>query len=79
MDTITTGRAATVLGVNVNTVNRYVDDGVLVGFRLPSGHRRVMVASVDALAKSFKTQQATPVPEWKYPYDCKRKHKHESD
>jgi len=72
MDTITTGRAATVLGINVNTVNRYVDDGVLVGFRLPSGHRRVMVASVDALAKSFKTQQATP-PECKYPYECKRK------
>jgi len=45
---VTTGQAARVLGVSVETVRRYLDTGVLEGCRLPSGQRRITRASVEA-------------------------------
>ena len=45
---VTTGQAARVLGVSVETVRRYLDTGVLDGCRLPSGQRRITRASVEA-------------------------------
>ena len=44
--------AAYELGISVDTVKRYVTDGVLKGYTLPSGHLRVDAASVQALIEA---------------------------
>lgn len=44
---MTTGQAARVLGVSVETVRRYLDTGALDGCRLPSGQRRITRDSVE--------------------------------
>jgi excisionase family DNA binding protein len=46
---LTTGEAAALLGVSVDTVKRYLAQGRLEGINLPSGHRRITRQSVDTL------------------------------
>lgn len=46
---LTAGEAAHRLGVSIETVRRYLDEGRLVGYTLPSGHRRIDATSVDKL------------------------------
>lgn len=46
---LTTGEAALTLGVSIDTVKRYLATGRLEGITLPSGHRRITRASVEAL------------------------------
>jgi len=43
------GQAASMLGVSVDTVRRYLDNGTLDGCVLPSGHRRIYADSVNAV------------------------------
>lgn len=44
---LSVGQAAQLLGVGVDTVHRYLDLGILEGHRLPTGHRRITLESVD--------------------------------
>lgn len=46
---LTPAQAAHLLGVGVDAVTRYFDEGQLEGFRLPSGHRRIYAESVDEM------------------------------
>jgi excisionase family DNA binding protein len=46
------GQAALMLGVGVDTIHRYVDLGTLEGTRLPSGHRRITLESVERMKAS---------------------------
>ena len=49
------GEAALALGVSVETVRRYLDQGILEGCFLPSGHRRITRASVDAIREGVES------------------------
>lgn len=49
-ESLSTTRAARVLGVSVPTVQRWVDEGVLQAWKTVGGHRRVTLRSVQALA-----------------------------
>lgn len=55
-DLLTTGEAALLLGVSIDTVKRYLEQGVLEGRTLPSGHRRLTRDSVD------RVRTAPPTP-----------------
>jgi excisionase family DNA binding protein len=58
----TTNEAAEMLGISLQTVQRWMDRGHLRGWRTPGGHRRVDIASVhDLLATSrqAETSQAS--------------------
>jgi putative resolvase len=44
------GDAARILGVSVDTVRRWSDEGRVPVVVLPSGHRRYRLADVEALA-----------------------------
>lgn len=46
-ETVTLTEAARLLGVSRATVGRYLKKGILTPVRLPSGHRRVLRASLD--------------------------------
>jgi excisionase family DNA binding protein len=46
---LTIGAAALLLGVSVDTVRRWSDDGRLPVTVLPSGHRRYRRSDIDAL------------------------------
>jgi len=50
----TTNEAAEMLGISLQTVQRWMDRGHLRGWRTPGGHRRVDVASVHALLASAR-------------------------
>jgi len=45
-DAVSVSEAARQLGVSVDTIHRWMEDGVLDGFRLPSGHRRILLSSI---------------------------------
>jgi excisionase family DNA binding protein len=51
-DAVAVSEAARALGVSVDTIHRWFDDGTLDGFRLPSGHRRILLDSIEHLRAS---------------------------
>jgi excisionase family DNA binding protein len=55
-------KAAELLGVSVQTVQRWMDRGHLRGWRTPGGHRRVEVASVERLLNAAARELATVPP-----------------
>lgn len=60
----TTREAAKLLGVSLRTVQLWVEGGSLSAWRTPGGHRKVSVASVDALLSARSgTQAGVPVRE----------------
>lgn len=64
-DFLTTGQIATLLGVAPKTVSKWVDSGLLKGFRLPgSMDRRILKIDLD----TFCVANQFPVPEQ---YQCK--------
>lgn len=46
------GEAARRLGISVDTLRRWSDDGTIEAVVLPSGHRRYSLADVEALIAS---------------------------
>jgi excisionase family DNA binding protein len=61
--------AAERLGVHENTVRNWIDRGVIVGVRLPTGTRRLPVAEVERLERemfamptSFASEVVVPAP-----------------
>jgi excisionase family DNA binding protein len=48
-DVLSIGEAATMAGVRVETMRRWLDSGTLPSFRTPGGHRRVRTADVAAV------------------------------
>lgn len=62
--TYTTREVARMLGVTVQTVQRWVDAGVLRAWRTAGGHRRLAVDSVDDFVRNSRLQlQGGPAPE----------------
>jgi excisionase family DNA binding protein len=56
----TTNEAAELLGISLQTVQRWMDRGHLRGWRTPGGHRRVEIASVhDLLATARQAEGGT--------------------
>jgi excisionase family DNA binding protein len=51
---VTVGRAAALIGVSATTVIRYMETGKLDGITLPSGHRRISQASLDAFMQAAR-------------------------
>ena len=48
-----TGQVAKMFGVSIQTVNKWVDTGLLNGFRMPgTRHRRVTKEDLDAFRKT---------------------------
>lgn len=47
---VTVGKAAAMLGISDQTVRNYIDDHLLRARRLPKGHRRVAITSIEELA-----------------------------
>ena len=66
-DTLTTRKAAELLGVSVRTVQLWVESGVLVAWKTPGGHRRVARDSVMQLKRV--PQDPAPEPETLDPSD----------
>ncbi len=61
--------AAERLGVHENTVRNWIDRGVIIGMRLPTGTRRLPVAEVERLERemfamptSFAAEVVVPAP-----------------
>lgn len=54
---ISSGRAAAIAGVHPDTMRAYVDHGLIEGYRLPRGHRRVYV---DSLAQHIAARRQKP-------------------
>jgi len=48
-DAVAVSEAARALGVSIDTIHRWMDDGTLEGFRLPSGHRRILLSSIEKI------------------------------
>jgi excisionase family DNA binding protein len=60
----TTNEAAEMLGISLQTVQRWMDRGHLRGWRTPGGHRRVDVASVhELLATARQAENGAAAPE----------------
>jgi excisionase family DNA binding protein len=54
----TSGQVAKMFGVSGQTVNKWIDTGLLKGFRVPGGsHRRVMKDDLDAFRKACEWPQ----------------------
>jgi excisionase family DNA binding protein len=53
-----THEAASLLQVNPSTVSKWVEKGVLVGFKTPGGHRRIRQQDLIAFIK----QHGFPMP-----------------
>lgn len=71
-ETVTIKQAAEQLGVHENTIRNYFDRGVIVGYRLPSGHRRILRAELErvkaemfAVPTSFADPPVTAAPDQK--------------
>jgi excisionase family DNA binding protein len=61
--TYTTREVARMLGVTVQTVQRWVDAGVLRAWRTAGGHRRLAVDSVEDFIRKSRLQLKGPAPE----------------
>lgn len=57
-DALTTAQAAARLGVSTQSIQKWVDLGLLHAWRTLGGHRRVSAESVEALLASRQTQAA---------------------
>jgi excisionase family DNA binding protein len=55
--------AAERLGVHENTVRNWIDRGVIVGLRLPTGTRRLPVAEVERLEREMFAMPTSVAPE----------------
>jgi len=55
--------AAQRLGVHENTVRNWIDQGVIVGTRLPTGTRRLPVAEVERLGREMFAMPTSFAPE----------------
>ena len=49
---LTIGEASRILGISVDTLRRWSDDGKVTVLVLPSGHRRYRQADIEALTKA---------------------------
>ncbi len=58
----TTNEAAELLGISLQTVQRWMDRGHLRGWRTPGGHRRVEIASVHELLATARQAEAGAGP-----------------
>ncbi len=56
--TLTTAQAAAMLGVAPNSVIMWADAGILQSWRTPGGHRRITLASVQAMLDKRNTRDA---------------------
>jgi len=54
----TTNEAAEMLGISLQTVQRWMDGGHLRGWRTPGGHRRVEIASVHELLTTARQAES---------------------
>lgn len=57
---VSIGTAAARLGLGQATVRALVDEGKLDAYRTPGGHRRVTVASIDALLERARARIDAP-------------------
>jgi len=57
-DALSVSEAARALGVSVDTIHRWMDDGTLEGFRLPSGHRRILLSSITKIRPTVQPDPA---------------------
>lgn len=62
-DVCTTRSAAEMLGVSLRTVQLWVEGGSLLAWKTPGGHRRVSLASVNALLNGRKLKRGVVKPE----------------
>lgn len=60
-DTVSTRQAAKLLCASVRTVQIWVDNGKLVAWKTPGGHRRVLRASVDEMLAE-RQRASTSIP-----------------
>jgi two-component system response regulator VicR len=59
MSVYTSGQVAKIFGVSCHTVNKWIDTGLLKGFRIPTGgHRRVRQEDLDAFRKACEWPQS---------------------
>lgn len=56
--TLTTAQAAAMLGVAPNSVILWADAGILTSWRTPGGHRRITLASVQAMLDKRQARDA---------------------
>jgi excisionase family DNA binding protein len=63
VDMIPLREAAQRLGVHENTVRNWIDRGVIVGVRLPTGTRRLPVAEVERLEREMVAMPTSFAPE----------------
>lgn len=63
VDMIPLREAAQRLGVHENTVRNWIDRGVIVGLRLPTGTRRLPVAEVERLEREMFAMPTSFAPE----------------
>jgi excisionase family DNA binding protein len=54
---LTLGEASATLGVTPNTLRRWADQGEIPSFTTPGGHRRFLVASVQALVPARRSRR----------------------
>ena len=55
---LTSSEVGDLLQVNPSSVKKWVDDGLLVAFRTPGGHRRIRAADL----VSFLVRHEMPIP-----------------
>src|SRR5918997_1852569 len=58
-DILTTFQAARLCGVSHKSIERWIDAGLLPGFRTPGGHRRVHRADLLGFVQSRRTVEST--------------------
>src|SRR5437016_1956205 len=60
-DILTTFQAARLCGVSHKSIERWIDAGLLPGFRTPGGHRRLYRADLLGFVQSRRTLEGTDV------------------